>query len=703
MTSTVVQEAISLLSQSPWGNDHDVIPWRTEQLRNILRIAENAWFEGSHHDLAVLAETIADKARDPSWRLPVGDSGLLEFYLARISAERLELPLKKQCLRVIGNGCAECDENKARVVESNKLEAIVSLLDDNDPLLSFIISVIYNIAVENEKAQHLVCEAGLSKKLVDILAGPRLAHCLGSLSIIIQLMEQLVSQGKQLFSYPDPEPKVANPSTPAVLLKLARDQTYVEDLEDFTGLCTVALAYLTYEQFQTALLSSSSFPILQEALYDSYTRFDIAAADSDVLDQLKQVWNAAVTIYADISALPAFATLYPISDPVIQRFIAWLSTPPSYTHLQTAACLSLGNICRSDETSLALSEFIVDPLVSILYRSISPETSPTDIPPAQLLHAVLGFLKNLAIPSANKHLISASLFDAPEHILPRLWTKTTAQPQVQFASVSLTRLLLVNNPAAVAQLCSPSFALAYTTRGGAAKSNLHVLMDIGSRSDAEPTKMEAARAVCAVIRVLQAPVIEAEVLVETWDWGVSVEEGEKTVRARFYAAHVDAIAAALGGLLTQTKFTTLRSEALFVLALMGRSVDGGRVALKSLEPAEVCRVLLGAVLGREVNLEEVGESSGFVTEIEEGKGEEAAAPTIDPGLIEGLSLEPRQTDVKQSAGVAKDRENGLVLVAEIIRGFAGALTASRKKVFEDVLNQGGELLLAERNETQGAA
>lgn len=41
------------------------------------------------------------------------------------------------------------DENKARVVESGKLgSSLLSLLEDDDSLLPFAISVIYNICVE---------------------------------------------------------------------------------------------------------------------------------------------------------------------------------------------------------------------------------------------------------------------------------------------------------------------------------------------------------------------------------------------------------------------------------------------------------------------------------------------------------------------------------------------------------------------------
>jgi hypothetical protein len=53
-----------------------------------------------------------------SWRLPVGESGLLDFFLStgvfsvegESGGEVLPLKLKKQALRLVGNTCAECGE-----------------------------------------------------------------------------------------------------------------------------------------------------------------------------------------------------------------------------------------------------------------------------------------------------------------------------------------------------------------------------------------------------------------------------------------------------------------------------------------------------------------------------------------------------------------------------------------------------------------
>ncbi len=106
--------------------------------------------------------------------------------------------------------------------------------------------------------------------------------------------------------------------------------------------------------------------------------------------------------------------------------------------------------------------------------------------------------RTLAIPPANK-LRLGDLLDQPLSILPGLWSSTSVQPQIQFAAVSLGRLLLTGCPPNVARVCAP---LPPDTDSPAhARSNLHVLIDVFRRADAEPTKLEAGRAVAAICRV----------------------------------------------------------------------------------------------------------------------------------------------------------------------------------------------------------
>ncbi|KAK0615611.1 hypothetical protein B0T17DRAFT_538607 [Bombardia bombarda] len=654
--------------------------WRTENMKQVLAIAQQAWDSRQEKDLALVAEKIADGARDSAWRFPIGETGILDFFLTVIPAQGLDQTLTIQTLRVIGNASADCEENRARVLESDQLRTIIIGFLNDDSLLSFVIPVIYNISVDYDPAQLQICEAGLSSKLVDIISGARLLLCQNSLNIIIRLLELLVSQ--------DAEPKFANPASPALLLSLAITKASQLDLEEFTGLCTVALAYLTYEQFQTAFLESNSFEALQDAFHLSHTKFDPANSDPEVAEQLTQVWNAFETIFADISALPEFDVLYPLDHPVVKRLVAWLGTPASFAHLQTAACLSLGNLARSDDTCLTLIDDVSPDLFEILARAVAP---------------LLG-----------------SLLDT---ILPALWGAPAAQPQVQHTSISLARLLLTSCPANVRRFCA----------GGATK--LQALMALSAGIPAEPTRIEIARVVCAACRTLQSSsASEAEPILSEADWPSTGDDDQEddTPRARFYTGpHADAVAKALGTLLTQQRFPTIRSEVLFVLALMSRSRDGARMAVRVLQPFAVCKTLVEIVSGLENMMVDgqglaaaaatagevevgggsvVGGSPSRVTEVSgdddavivaatDGDDDDAAA-AVSTQLVDGLELEPQQVDPKLSVGAVRvNRENGLVLVAEVLRGFGEELSPFRKRVFEEMLSQGGELILEQRKQS----
>lgn len=41
------------------------------------------------------------------WRVPLGDSGILKFFLQVLSTHELQTDLKIQILRLIGNSCAD--------------------------------------------------------------------------------------------------------------------------------------------------------------------------------------------------------------------------------------------------------------------------------------------------------------------------------------------------------------------------------------------------------------------------------------------------------------------------------------------------------------------------------------------------------------------------------------------------------------------
>jgi hypothetical protein len=82
-----------------------------------------------------------------AWRGPIGDSGLLDFFLGCLARDTLRQGFYIHALRLIGNSCADTDENRARVVQGNHITSIIRLLQDQS-LIPFTIPVLFNILVD---------------------------------------------------------------------------------------------------------------------------------------------------------------------------------------------------------------------------------------------------------------------------------------------------------------------------------------------------------------------------------------------------------------------------------------------------------------------------------------------------------------------------------------------------------------------------
>ncbi|CAK7203012.1 hypothetical protein SEUCBS139899_005741 [Sporothrix eucalyptigena] len=739
---------------------------RIASLQQVLLAVQQCWISGSA-SMDIAAEALGDGSRDASWRIPIGESGLLDFFLGILAVDGLRQSLKIHTLRLIGNSCADEDDNRARVVAGNHLGRIVTLLGD-DSILAFVIPVLYNICVDYEPAQLQASQAHLSRALISIVSGPRLVQCRAFLNIICKILGLLISQ--------EPEVSLADPATPAILLQLATNPENALDIEEFSVLVSVALTYLTYESFQEELIRQNSVQALLTAFSDSYTKYDVAQMDPEDAADFKALGNRFMNIIADVVSLPLFETQYPLNSVVVQVLQSWVSNTYTNLNLKTAGCIALGNLARSDQSS---TYFVHDvkihtPLIQLLskpYASLylSPDAGSDDIPPSsQLIYSVLSFLKNLAIPAVNKPILG-TLLDPPANILPRLWTSTDTQPQVQFAAVSLSRLLIVNCPANVRRICSPLSPDPASPAHD--RSNLHVLISLFKRTDAENTKTEAARAIAAVCRVLHTSSDSEEVLPEDWEPGedtsaysgsiptnnsgfsssepspnppsipitLSVERDDSTAssvsplpdssallrRARFHAAHMD-MSDCFTYLMTQTRFPVLRSEMWFVSAVLSRSTDGAHLIMRALQPFESCRALVEAVSGRDlVEGHRLPGGASILSEDElltmtDATGAPVSLPaTTEPrksmdtvgaitaetpssssgANIDGLGLEPQQVDPAQVASMARiDRENGLVLIAEIMKSYAHFLPPFRRGVFEQLLQTGGALVVSARSE-----
>ncbi|KAF4968820.1 hypothetical protein FSARC_3848 [Fusarium sarcochroum] len=627
------------------NESQDAVSKRTNLLSPVLETLK----QQDPTSLEAIAKALGDGSRDVAWRIPYGDSGILEFFLDILaSSEQQAHGVKVQALRITGNSCADTDGNRARVVEGKYIISFINHLQ-HESLIPYLIPVLYNVLVDYEPAQLLASQSRLSSHLITLLQSPNLANFNPLITYFCKILALLVAQ--------DGEMALADPQTVYTLLKLAASPDFRSDIEDFLALVSTAANYLANETFQERLLNEKQLDAFVKVFYIAHTQFDAELDDDETAKELGQLCSSLLTTLADLTGNDAFATLYPLESSVPQSLLKWLQG--SHAILQSAACLALGNLSRSDEASTAfVQKFQAHrPLIALL--------SDPSVTEAQLLHSALSFLKNLAIPAQNKLLLGDLLEPAS---IPRILTIDTL-PQVQFSAVSLLRLLLVNSAGNVRRVAMPR-----TVEAEESSSNKHTtvqdIIALFGRSDTEPTRLEASRSVATVCRVLHTAPVD-EVLPE-WTSG-----DETQPKSLFYAEHD--LSQILSFLITQEKWPILRSEAWFVFALMSRSKDGAQVIANILAVSGGMDALSLAVTGQAT-------SNDQVPQIEAGE------PEIPAGIPEGLALEPQQVDPKQKANMAKvDRENCLVLCTEIVKN-GETLESAQTSRLQGLIRQGTELL-----------
>ncbi|KAI1077915.1 armadillo-type protein [Whalleya microplaca] len=696
------------------GIPEDEAP-RLQILQRILAAIQELWESGSA-DLDLIVEKVGDGSRQEPWRIPYGESGILDFFIGILDTADLRPSLTVHTLRIIGNCCAEKNENRKRVVDSGVLPRIVLLLR-NDSVLAFVVPVLFNICVDYEPAQTAAYKAGLNPELINLVSGPRLAASSNLMNYICKLLEFVAPQ--------EPEPSCVHPATPFVLLSLAAGTTPSAELDDFLGQCTVALTYLTREQFQRTFLETpNALDTLFQAFEKACDGFELTELEIEEQAQLKQLQLVFTQALADISDHPLFNAHCPLDKAEGQTLRRWITH--SCTPLQSAACLTLGNIARSEETCTQLVQAtrIHEPLLAIL---ADPATSEP-----QLLHSVLGLLKNLAMPAANKPILGAAGLLDPA-LLPRIWRLDT-QPQVQFDAASLTRLLLLLCAPNVRLICAPLPATATTTAHDEASdpdsstsptstTALHQLMDLHRRSDQVPIKMETARAVLSVCRVLHtttpttsSPPDNANATATSGPPAAADPDPEQQQQQDFYATHADDVLTAAQYLGTQARFPVLRAELWFALALMARSVSGGGrgVVVRAVNQAPIAAALAEAVTGESVPFDTLSSTPAIEPADVVAKAHEHEPEAVDIAQamanLGGGGLEPRQVETSASAsGAGKaamdqaSRENGLLLIAEVLGGGrADELSPATRSLFTRVLKRGGEMVLGAREEGEGS-
>lgn len=340
------------------------------------------------------------------------------------------------------------------------------------------------------------------------------------------------------------------------------------EFSQYACLVNSLTTYLQSQRLQAACIQHKLVDQLLAILRRSYTIpvDESSTEDKQLLNQLRLKLNQALS---DVSALPEFGKTYPFSSELMQTLRGWL-TAESQDHLQICACVMLGNLARDDATCRAMiTELSIHTsLVAIL-------TTPGARGGA--LHASLSFLKNLAIAEPNRDLLGG------EGVIPAAAKLCALDsiPQVQFAAVSLLRLLITSSTANTARLLEP-VSTTDQNNVGDNSTYLSLILTLHRKTDTVPIKTEAGRTVAAICRNLMRPGGQSAI--------GSCEETASSLIDRLFVLH-PSLAKPLGSMVTQQEWPVVRSEGWFALALMASHQAGAGLVAACLEEADISEQL----------------------------------------------------------------------------------------------------------------
>ncbi|KAJ0422547.1 armadillo-type protein [Aspergillus carlsbadensis] len=522
-------------------------------LEGVPGILTKLWDCQSQY-LVQATEALANGSRNPSLRAVYGQVGILSFFLRLVaSKEATNSRLVLHSLRLIGNSCADTDENREIVVKDKYTFAILRHLLRLE-LIPVVIPVVYNMCMDFEPAQSQLAADKIVYILLRLIRDDAFRGNDGLLEYVYELIELVGEQEQGINNSPD--------GTLSLLTALALGKDVELELSQFSCLASCLAAYLNNERFQNICLSQHLLPdvlsLLERSL--SFNRTS-SVADAQAITQSRLKINQAL---AETSGSPLFAELYPIDSRLSQTLKSWLTSTDS--ELQICACVMLGNLARSDEVCVAMVRDlkIHVELIAVLNSNAR----------GAVLHSALGFLKNLAIASDNReYLVESGIIPA----ISRLWDYETV-PQVQLAATSIARQLINSSVENISRLLQPVNATPSSVNNTTSSTDkdgddsqqtyISLLLALFTKADSTPIKTEIGRIVASLCRTLVPKSSSSE----------QEDRNDALLLDGLLIRH-SGIALPLGAMITQTQWPVVRSEGWFALALMASTKAGAEAVV----------------------------------------------------------------------------------------------------------------------------
>ena len=365
----------------------------------------------------------------------------------------------------------------------------------------------------------------------------------------------------------------------------------------------------------SSLLASITFdPFFPPTTTTTTIRGDGASEDGEERvssSSSSSVRNSLIRALSDVSANPEFSIKYPLDSDLVKLLIRWLSASShSHSQLQICSCIMLGNHARSDLVchSMVHDLRIHESLASIVFQQQQQQQQDNNRSEnnIQVLHAALGFLRNLALPLANKAVLGqANIIE----MISRFWSMDFT-PQLQYSAVSLLRQLLNSSFVNVQRLLVPLSADPDSPAHD--KTYLSILLSLFEKTDQGPTRVEIGRTIAAIWRCVSSSSSSSSSNSSNNPSSSLSSSSSSTIIIdpivvadllhQLYSKHANNIAKPLAMMVTQSQWPIIRSEGWFALALMARSKEGSAVVNQILQQqVEVFGALVETVTGHSIS------------------------------------------------------------------------------------------------------
>ena len=410
------------------------------------------------------------------------------------------------------------------------------------------------------------------------------------------------------------------------------------DVDDRVSLVDAAIAHLKLEDYQRHMVAFDLVEVPLGLLVQWYSpprapssrqisSADILAPpirDAGEEEQITLMRSNIIQILSDVSAIPEFAAKYASMElPLVETLLGWVAGP--HTQLQLCSCIMLGNLARSDSTCLVMtSRFSVhQSLLDIL--KFSSDT--------QVLHSVLGFLRNLGLLPVNKRVLGEA---GTIEIVSR-FLSIDVITQLAHAAVSLVRQIINGSMNNISSLLS---SLSLDEESPAhSKTYLSLLLSLFDKSDNVGVKVEVSRVVAAVLRCLHS------------SQALSNPGLRDQLLHRLFSLHLN-LCQPLSMMVTQSRWPIIRSEGWFAMALASRTAKGSIAIDTALQQVEVFGALEATIYG----------DSTLIVALSSGPVAVTSNAAESPESIESKPSAEHEAEMR-----SKDRENAMVLVNELLK------------------------------------